>query len=203
MVSTRKRPTLLNTLLIVASLLLVGLMLANPASAEPRKTTSSMSSRVTSQRELCETLGGGQMDYVNSYEGGKLVGVTTYCKGGKGDGYNCANTATTYDCWQSPKSGSAPRRPGLADPITEVQVVQATPVGNLPSVGSGVSDGGPQRDIGNVDAEPDLPVLTGDSVGGQPADGSIVGSPIENPNTITDNPPIVLQELTPEPTSTP
>lgn len=132
MARTRERIVLLTVILTMVSLIFTAFLSVDATFAEPKQTKSSMSARVQSQREGCETLGGGEMDYVNSYENGKLVGVTTYCKGGTQDGWNCANTATTYECWQGPKSRT------VQPPV----LVHEQPITTVGGVDIEIDDGG-------------------------------------------------------------
>jgi hypothetical protein len=61
-----------------------------------KKTYGSVADRTESQRELCETLGGGKLAVMDGPAGSGSN--TTECKGGTNDGWTCYNTAKTTDC---------------------------------------------------------------------------------------------------------
>lgn len=164
MANTRKRIVLFSVILTIAGLLISAFSFVDVTSAEPKQTKASMSSRVQSQREMCETIGGGEMDYVNSYENGKLVGVTTYCKGGTQDGWNCANTATTYDCWQGPKSRTV-QPPTFVQDLPKITAIEGdietdTDSGSVAQPGDGsvlenrVVDSGPLQPTAGPEISP-------------------------------------------------
>jgi hypothetical protein len=182
-----------------------GALLMGIASAES-KTKVSMSKRVAIQTRNCEEMG-GEIDVSYAYEDGKMVQATTTCNGGGMDGNVCVNTPSTISCYQ------APRREmpvstfvvindiQVADPNAGGVVVQATPVGGLPTEGIEVSDNSPQGDgdttvvdAGNVD------VPAADPTAGQPASGTvIVGAQVTNPNPATMDDMVVIQYVTPTP----
>lgn len=156
MAQTRNRIVLFSLILTIAGLMMSAFPFVDTISAEPKKAYGSISSRVRSQTELCETLGGGELHVSYSYENGKMVGASTSCKGGKNDGYNCTNTATTTDCWQAPKSRTV-QPPTYVDDLPEITVIEG-------DIGT---------DIGSVVQPADGSVLENPEVVAEPIEPSV------------------------------
>lgn len=118
----RPRGTIVTALMVVMGMALLGAMFASTVDAAPIKTKASISSRVQSQRDLCE-IGGGQIKVDYGYKDGKLDSAQTVCNGGSDDGRVCSNTTTTYDCYTvgkfvRPTESVVPgQRPDTAAPV--------------------------------------------------------------------------------------
>jgi hypothetical protein len=92
-------------LLAVLALGALTALTAQEAGAEPNNGTKppSISYRVNSFTEMCELIGKGTASVSYSYEGGKLVGAHSSCKGGSEDGRNCTYTENSSNCYRVPK----------------------------------------------------------------------------------------------------
>jgi len=107
-------------------------MFAQAASAAPVQARGSISARVQSQTELCETLGGGKISVSYSYENGKMVSAQTSCKGGSEGGRVCINDATTTDCYKVQEHQTIRDVPGDVGSMPVFEAQTATSISGVP-----------------------------------------------------------------------
>lgn len=92
---TTRRRILSTGLLALASAFLPGAALVqNVYAGKKVKATGTVADRTQSQRESCETIGGGKLAVLDGPNGSN----TTECKGGDFDGYTCYNTKKDTTC---------------------------------------------------------------------------------------------------------
>ena len=104
------RGNAIRAILLCFVIAVLGAAFVSQGDAAPANGT--IKSRVTSQRENCEDIGGGQLQVKNEYKTNgpfkTVVKSTTTCKGGKNDGYTCVNTRTSTNCSQARTEATVP-----------------------------------------------------------------------------------------------
>lgn len=149
--TTTRRHLLTSSLVksLAIALLPTALLGQNVAADKKKKKKGppTVSERTQSQREMCETLGGGKMAVLDGPNGGN----TTECKGGDSDGFTCINTKKDTKCHQaltqptsSLNDSTAPTTGGNEQPYD----------GGKPAGGGAGVDPGPAEDPGGSGTDP-------------------------------------------------
>lgn len=115
--TTTRRRILSVGLFALVSAIVPGAILVPDASAGKKKkkvkANGSVIDRTQTQREACETIGGGQLAVLDGPHGSN----TTECKGGDNDGYTCFNTKKDTTCWKDlTRQPSSPLNDSTAPP---------------------------------------------------------------------------------------
>ncbi len=129
---TTRRRILSTGLLALASAFLPGAALVQNVHAGKKKVkaTGTVADRTQSQRESCETIGGGNLAVLDGPNGSN----TTECKGGDFDGYTCYNTKKDTACRRN-----LTKQP--SSPLTDAGGPPSDGVNEQPSDGKPVGGG--------------------------------------------------------------
>jgi hypothetical protein len=100
--------TIIRAILFCFLIAIMGTAFVSGTDAKP----VNIKSRVQSQKENCEDIGGGKLQVSNQYKVNgpfkTLVQSTTKCVGGTQDGYTCVNTRQGTKCHQARVEATVP-----------------------------------------------------------------------------------------------
>jgi hypothetical protein len=199
MTTIRQRITLTTLIGLASCFLLLSFFLHGSALSAPMQARGSISSRVQTQTELCESVGGGKTSVSYSYENGKMVSAQTTCKGGTENGLVCVNDAKTTDCYKVKQMPNP--RPGMdVEHLPQITAVDSDEVTVSPDGGLIVGAGEPVSTLPAQSTTTMVDLETADPVaGGQSGEPVVHLTPVSNPNTgmLQD------QVASPTPTSAP
>ena len=136
------RVTISRRLLVMAGTLLLGTTLVPSVEAtkKGKNTIESVNRRVQSQRDICETIGGGILTQ-------EKVGkdTVTQCTGGRSHGRRCVHSKNKTECHQAFEVPPTSDSSGVGVPVSDVQTPEEPT--KHPNTGVGV----PVNDVGRAE----------------------------------------------------